>query len=113
MVVGVRIGMKAKPVFVLDRPGAPALAFEAQSWTEAVSLAQSIWFNEAVEKFPTTKGSPCAIQGNYRVRAATSIETDIYRQLCEEFDGPTRQLLVANLSGFLERTSEEPAKSRL
>jgi hypothetical protein len=113
MVVGVRFGMKAKAVFVLDRPGAPPLAFEAQSWTEAASLAQSIWFNEAVGKFPAVKASSCTIQGEYRVRAATSIEADIYRQLCEEFDGPTRQLLVANLSGFLERTSEEPAKSHV
>lgn len=94
--------MKAKPVFVLDRRGAPPLAFEAPSWTEAASLAQSIWFNEAVGKFPAVKGSPCAIQGDYRIRAATSIEADIYRQLCEEFDGPARHLLVADLSGFLE-----------
>ncbi|MBR1125888.1 hypothetical protein JQ628_30490 [Bradyrhizobium lablabi] len=103
--------MKAKPVFVLDRP-ARRHWLSRRGWTEAAALAQSIWFNEAAGKFPAVKESSCAIQGGYRVRAATSIEADIYRQLCEEFDGPTRQLLVANLSGFLEGTSEGPAKSR-
>lgn len=98
--------MNAKPVFVLERPGAPSLAFEAQSWHEAVSLAQSIWFNEAVGE-SALKESPCAILDDYRVRFATDIELGIYRRLCEEFAGPIRQLLVVNLSGFTRELSGE------
>ena len=96
--------MKTKPVFVLERPGAPPLAFEAQGWNEAVALAQSIWFNEFAGSSSGLNGPPCSVQGDYRVRFATGTEVGIYRQLCEEFDGPGRQLLVANLAGFTQES---------
>jgi len=89
-------------VFVLEIFEGPDLAFQAGSATQAGAIALAPWFRDAI-------GNVLAETRRVSVRAATPVEARIYGELCSEFDGPTRQFLVANLSGFSEQSTGEAA----
>jgi hypothetical protein len=89
-------------IFVLEITEGPDLAFQADCATQAAAIALAPWFRNAI-------GNVLAETRQVSVRAATPVEARIYGELCTEFDGPTRQFLVANLAGFREHSAGEAA----
>jgi hypothetical protein len=104
---------KSSKVFVLETAAAPDLAFQAETATQAVAIARAPWFRDAIKTFLAGIGNANGALNAQCIRAATDAEADIYRQLSEEFDGPCRQFLIADLSRFHERHAEELAATSL
>jgi len=92
-------------IFVLDIPEGPDLAFPADGATQAAAIALAPWFRDAIRNVLAEAGQVSVAAGAQRIRAATLREARIYRELRTEFDWPTRQFLVANLSGFREQSA--------
>jgi hypothetical protein len=104
---------KSSKIFVLEIASAPDLAFEAETATQAVAFTRAPWFRDAVRSFLAGMNGTNGALNAQRIRAATAAEAGIYRQLSEEFDGPTRQFLVADLSAFPERHAGKSAAAVL
>lgn len=100
-------------IFVLETAAAPDLAFEAATATQAIAITRARWFRDAVKAFLAETNDANGTRNAQRVRAATAAEAGIYRQLSEEFDGPTRQFLIADLSAFPERHTDRSAATAL
>ena len=103
---------QSSEIFVLETASAPDLAFQAETEGQAVAITRARWFRDAVaEVIAGPDGANAALNAE-RVRAATAAEAGIYRQLADEFDGPARQFLIADLSKFPERyAGKAPANS--
>ena len=104
---------KSQTIFVIEMANAPDLAFEAGTDAQAAATTRAPWFREAIAAFLAGTGEAQVICETARVRAATTAEANIYEGLRQEFDGPVRQFMVADLSGFPERHTVRSAAADL
>ncbi|MCP4617424.1 MAG: hypothetical protein GY844_13450 [Bradyrhizobium sp.] len=92
-------------IFVLEVSEGADIAFPAAGVTEAAAIALAPWFRDAIGNVLAKAAQLNGAAGTHRIRVATPREARIYGELRAEFDGPTRQFLVANLAGFREHSA--------
>lgn len=90
------MAVRERPIFVVELPGAPSLAFEAANEAQAVVFAGAPWFTEALSDYLHAKKTrPRAPELGLHVRVATSEETLVYRKFANEFAEMAGSFLLA------------------
>lgn len=83
-----------RPVFALEHPHRPVLAFEAENVDAADRLAKAPWFVQSLTLHYKGKLSEQNDDLSWNVRAATDSEAMVYRSRLSEFAEEANRLLV-------------------
>jgi hypothetical protein len=90
---------KERSIFVLDNPGGPRFAFEAENVTEAERLSRAPSLTCTLGTFLAARDKDFDESACLRVRAATATEASVYLDFAREFADMSGDVLFVYLSG--------------
>jgi hypothetical protein len=80
------VAAREPPVFVVELPAVPALAFAAEDEAQATSFSFAAWFKDALDNhLCAKKAGATRLDSPPRIRSATKEEERIYRNFAREF----------------------------
>jgi hypothetical protein len=87
---------RRREIFVIDAPGAPILAFEADHLAHAEDLVRSGWLAPALQRFYAERLGTEAPSAT--LRAATNSEMAQFRDQAEEFSDAINHFFLADVT---------------